>query len=222
MKKLMLIVLGLLFCTSLASADERMRLMIGGRDVTDFKVVGDRIYVPEEVLAGFVGIGPSHCNCGSTDLQRGLRSIKYSEGVAGMASTGLSMTLPAIQTDKGLTYPLREVCEFFNYGVDWNKADRVCTISMKERLVTSVEREYSLILDVRTPEEFDMGHIFGAVNIPLESLKDRIAEVQMYRSTDILIYCKGGKRSAQAVDYLIENGFTKVYHLYKGFDSIQN
>lgn len=67
------------------------------------------------------------------------------------------------------------------------------------------------LVDVRTPEEFSSGHIRGAVNIPVESLADRLSEVPS--DQPIVVYCRSGNRSAQASQILSENGYTQIYDM---------
>ncbi len=68
------------------------------------------------------------------------------------------------------------------------------------------------LLDVRTPEEFDAGHIEGAVNLPIDVLPGRIGELGP-PSTPIVVYCRSGRRSADAVVRLRAAGFTDVLDL---------
>jgi phage shock protein E len=68
-----------------------------------------------------------------------------------------------------------------------------------------------LLIDVRTPDEYASGHIAGAVNIPLDTLSSRLAEVPNNR--DVVLYCRSGNRSNQARQLLNERGYTRVYDL---------
>lgn len=68
------------------------------------------------------------------------------------------------------------------------------------------------LLDVRTPEEFDAGHIEGAVNLPIDVLPGRIGELGP-PSTPIVVYCRSGRRSADAAVRLRAAGFTDVLDL---------
>lgn len=63
------------------------------------------------------------------------------------------------------------------------------------------------VLDVREPVEWAYGHIDGAVHIPLMDLPARVDEVS---GGQILVVCKVGGRSAQAVEYLLERGYDAV------------
>jgi rhodanese-related sulfurtransferase len=74
-----------------------------------------------------------------------------------------------------------------------------------------------LILDVRTASEFRDGHIPNAINIPHSVLPARIHELKKYKDKMILVHCQSGGRSASAVNVLVQNGFTQVYHMNRGF-----
>lgn len=67
------------------------------------------------------------------------------------------------------------------------------------------------ILDVRTQEEFDEGHIKDAVLLPDYEIKDRAAEVITDKEQTILVYCRTGRRSEAAAKELIALGYTAVY-----------
>ena len=68
-----------------------------------------------------------------------------------------------------------------------------------------------MLIDVRTPEEFDSGHIQDAVNIPVESLPGHLDVVAM--DIPVVVYCRSGNRSATAAQILVEGGFQPVYDL---------
>jgi len=71
--------------------------------------------------------------------------------------------------------------------------------------------EDSLILDVRTKEEFEMGYIVGAVLLPVDQITEGNFQILEDKNQTILIYCRSGNRSAVAAKALIEAGYTKVY-----------
>ena len=73
-----------------------------------------------------------------------------------------------------------------------------------------------VILDVRSPCEFEKGHLYNAILIPHDELEIGIAELEEYKNSDIIVYCKSGGRSQQASEILIEYGFTKVYNMLGG------
>jgi rhodanese-related sulfurtransferase len=71
-----------------------------------------------------------------------------------------------------------------------------------------------LIIDVRTREEYDSGHIEGAILIPVNELEDRLDELS--KEEELLIYCRTGNRSSNSVNILNANGYTKIFHLKDG------
>ena len=71
------------------------------------------------------------------------------------------------------------------------------------------------ILDVRTEEEFQLGAIPGAVNIPLDNLRTRLSEVPRDRA--VLVYCGVGLRGYLAERILRQNGWTEVFNLSGGY-----
>ena len=70
----------------------------------------------------------------------------------------------------------------------------------------------ALLLDVRTPREFDAGHIEGAVNIPVQELRARVDELGSTESP-IVVYCRSGNRSHHAKMFLESQGFDQVHDL---------
>jgi phage shock protein E len=70
----------------------------------------------------------------------------------------------------------------------------------------------AMLLDVRTAEEFRAGHLDGALNVPVQQLMQRIAELGD-RSRTIVVYCRSGNRSALAAELLRTQGYQHVYDL---------
>jgi rhodanese-related sulfurtransferase len=68
------------------------------------------------------------------------------------------------------------------------------------------------LVDVRTPAEFASGHVPGAVNIPLDALERRLAELGP-RDGAIILYCASGARSGQAKRMLASKGFASVHNM---------
>lgn len=73
--------------------------------------------------------------------------------------------------------------------------------------------ESFVIVDVRTPAEFAQGHVPGAINIPVDQVANRVSELANAKNKDVVLYCRSGKRAAQAADVLKSNGFNKLLHL---------
>ena len=73
-----------------------------------------------------------------------------------------------------------------------------------------------LILDVRTPREFQQGHIAGARLLPVQELQNRLGELEAHKSAEILIYCATGNRSTVASKILADQGFENIYNISGG------
>ena len=67
-----------------------------------------------------------------------------------------------------------------------------------------------IILDVRTQEEYDQGHIPGAIGISYEEIPDKAEEVLTDKNQLILVYCRSGRRSKIAAEALLELGYTNI------------
>ena len=68
------------------------------------------------------------------------------------------------------------------------------------------------VVDVRTSAEFAGGHIEGALNIPLDELAGRLAELEP-KDRPVVVYCLSGHRSKGAAQALERAGFTRVFDL---------
>ena len=74
------------------------------------------------------------------------------------------------------------------------------------------EQEDAIILEVRDKEEYETGHIPGAVLLPLGTIdEDSAASVIPKKDSVVLVYCRSGRRSKQASQALAELGYTQIY-----------
>lgn len=74
----------------------------------------------------------------------------------------------------------------------------------------------SVVLDIRSPEDFAAGHIRDARHIPLKELKSRISELDKFKSKSVIVVCSSGAQSARAASQLKSAGFGDVYSLDGG------
>lgn len=95
----------------------------------------------------------------------------------------------------------------------------VKNISGEEAYKLINEDKELIILDVRSKEEYDNGHIPGAKLFPVQLIAKKINELDEYIDNPILVYCASGVRSPRAVDTLLENDFNNIYHLSRGISS---
>ena len=79
-----------------------------------------------------------------------------------------------------------------------------------------------VILDVRRQDEYDTGHIYGAVWIPHTELDARISELAGHENHEIIVYCRTGVRSVTASNNLDFHNFTKVYNMLGGITAWQS
>ena len=70
-----------------------------------------------------------------------------------------------------------------------------------------------VLVDVRTPEEYRTGHKEGALNIPVDEVEQRAAQLLPDKNAVILVYCRSGVRSRQASEKLIKLGYKKVFDM---------
>ena len=86
--------------------------------------------------------------------------------------------------------------------------DRYCEIIVGEayRLISAQE----IMVDIRTREEYDGGHIENAVLVPNESIGSEMPEALPDKETMLLVYCRSGRRSKDAAQKLLELGYQKV------------
>ncbi|MDD4047080.1 MAG: rhodanese-like domain-containing protein [Tissierellia bacterium] len=74
-----------------------------------------------------------------------------------------------------------------------------------------IESEDVIILDVRTQEEYNEGHIENSVLLPVNDISAKAEEILTDKDAKILVYCRSGNRSATASKQLIKMGYTNVY-----------
>lgn len=91
-----------------------------------------------------------------------------------------------------------------------------CNLSAKE--YADADKEDAIIIDVRTQREFVSGHLENAILIDIYSrdFKKKIGELDT--SKKYYVYCKTGIRSRNAVNYMLNNGFSKVCNLEGGLN----
>jgi len=89
-------------------------------------------------------------------------------------------------------------------------------------MITSGLHPNLVILDVRTQSEYDSGHIYRTVWIPVTELETRIAELAGHENHEITVYCASGGRSTTASGILDSHGFTKVYNIVGGMNAWQS
>lgn len=72
------------------------------------------------------------------------------------------------------------------------------------------------VLDIRTPGEYDQGHIAGAISVDYYNPQFKSRLERLDRAKTYLIYCRSGNRSQKALKIFSDMGFERVYHLSGG------
>lgn len=79
-----------------------------------------------------------------------------------------------------------------------------------------INRQDALVLDVRTDKEYQEGHVINSMHVPLGVLSSRLSQLAAYKQTPVVVVCRSGARSGQAVGTLGKAGFEQVYNLAGG------
>jgi rhodanese-related sulfurtransferase len=88
---------------------------------------------------------------------------------------------------------------------------QICHISAEDLSQTT-----ATIIDVRTPEEYEAGHLPGAVNLDVQEPAFATEISNLDPQHQYIIYCKSGKRSSRAVEVMAASGFRKVCQIEGG------
>ena len=83
-------------------------------------------------------------------------------------------------------------------------------ITAQEAKVIMDSQEDYTILDVRTQEEYDQGHIPGAILIPDYEIEEKAEQVLRDKDQLLLVYCRSGRRSKLAAEALVALGYTNI------------
>ncbi|QQE79338.1 sulfurtransferase TusA family protein [Alicyclobacillus sp. SO9] len=98
---------------------------------------------------------------------------------------------------------------------DTRYALTISTEGLMERL-NGPQHDESVVLDVREPDEFESGHIKGAISVPLGQLEYRLPELKPLLDKELFVICRSGSRSESACHILTKHGFTKAVNVSDG------
>ena len=101
---------------------------------------------------------------------------------------------------------------FLLTGCGGNAADGSYHQITQEEAKEMMDTQEVIILDVREQDEYDSGHIPGAVLMPVGTIdEDTAAAVIPEKDSTVLVYCRSGNRSKTASSKLAELGYTNIY-----------
>lgn len=89
-----------------------------------------------------------------------------------------------------------------------------------EELKKIIKNKEIYLIDVRSGQEYEEGHLDGALNIPLYNIEKDIEKNIKNKDDTIILYCSSGSRSKKAKEILEKLGYGEVYNLKEGIDKI--
>ncbi len=84
-------------------------------------------------------------------------------------------------------------------------------LELQSKLESSTENFF--LLDVRSKEEYQSGHIKNSINIPHEELIEDINLISQYKNDPLIVYCRSGMRAQLVIDKLLENDFKNIIYM---------
>lgn len=90
---------------------------------------------------------------------------------------------------------------------------KVVNITPSEAKLRLDTEEGLILLDVRTKEEYEAGHIEGSILIPVDIIEAEAEGILQDKEKPILVYCRSGNRSVVAANILVKLGYENVYNL---------
>ena len=98
----------------------------------------------------------------------------------------------------------------------FNEIKRGGKVLTAQQLVNQINTGSTVVLDIRDKNDFLAGHILDSINIPYATLKERIVELERYKTEPVVIACKMGQHSSSAGTILRRAGFQNVARLRGG------
>ncbi len=134
-------------------------------------------------------------------LFAGCNEAKAEKKAETPAAAPAAQTAPAPAPAPAVEQPKAQIT-----NVDWAKA-------------LEMQKEGAVLIDVRTPGEVAEGTVEGSINIPLQEAEHRLGEFP--KDKDLLIFCRSGKRSMAVSNFLIQNGYERVFNVVGGIMAYQ-
>ena len=109
---------------------------------------------------------------------------------------------------------------------DINEGIKYTNIRARELCKILDQNPDIILLDVRSPEEFEaknsLGRFKNAINFPITQARANLSQLEKYKDKEIIIYCSISARSPRVSELLANNGFNNVKNLMGGLNSWQN
>ena len=98
------------------------------------------------------------------------------------------------------------------------KKGSASTVS-SQQLVNLINREQALVLDIRSHNEFNKGHIADSKNIQMTKLSKQLGALEKWKTEPLVVVCNSGVQANAACSLLKKNNFTQVFKLQGGIQS---
>jgi len=188
-------------------ANEAEAIVLDVRHEDDFV----KQHIPGAVFIGLIGNFAPWVGALIRDVKQPLLLVtpegKESETITRLSRVGFDNTLGYL---KG--------------GMDAWKAAGFETDSLRsvspEAFAAALEQQDTIVVDSRKPGEFSGGHVMNALNIPLDTVNEQLAEVP--KDEEFFIHCAGGYRSVIMASILKKRGYHNMTNVEKGFGGIKN
>lgn len=105
----------------------------------------------------------------------------------------------------------------FRYILNKNRC--YCETEISKQQLEKMIKQGAILLDVRSPQEFQEGHLENAISLPEYEIKQRANQILPDKTRVIIVYCSTGHRSKKSQIILEKLGYQKVYNLCKGLEN---
>ncbi len=105
------------------------------------------------------------------------------------------------------------IMSFLLVVVACSSADSDAVITSAELMSRINDKSAPVILDVRSEQEFQSGHVPGAVNVPFGDHPQLLSSLGLAQNSEVVVYCESGRRAGKMENYMQQQGFFEVRHL---------
>jgi len=113
---------------------------------------------------------------------------------------------------------MKKILQIFSKKRTIENINNISYIKMQEILR---ENSDTILLDVRSIQEYNEGHITGAINIPEYEILSKSSNILQNKNAKIIVYCASGSRSKKAIKTLKKLGYENLYNLENGIEGIK-
>ncbi|WP_298477064.1 MBL fold metallo-hydrolase [uncultured Maribacter sp.] len=187
-------------------ANETAALLLDTRDATDYA----QAHIPNSINIGINGNFAQWVGEMIPDVKQEILLITYpnreEESITRLSRVGYDNTIGFLEGG------------FPSWKKSHKQIDRINRITNKEFEV-GYKAEMPLIVDIRKRSEYNSEHVLGAINVPLNEINQRLAELPKEKS--FILYCAGGYRSMIAASILKQRGWDDFADVIGGFADIK-